>query len=317
MKYFWNIIVGTSIILAGCSGGQTKNRTGVLVSNEWLREQLITPSSLIILHVGTMEVFDSVHIQGSYFLDPYDFTVTAGDLRNELPGVSVLGELLRSLGISSDSRILLYYENAEMISRTARVFMTLDYAGLGDQTFVLNGGLQGWTDEDGAVTEGRSGQRPMDGNATDVAVGEIELGDTREVIIRAKELNLLRWSPDYVVVDSRSQDEYYGEFDSTGLNATGGHIEGAHFMDYKTTLSDTIPYRFMEDAVLLKEFKKAQMNRSTTAVYYCGSGVRASVNYMVARHLGFPALVYDGSYQEWEELDLPITSPALDPSEND
>ena len=66
-----------------------------------------------------------------------------------------------------------------------------------------------------------------------------------------------------------------------------------------------------------KEAEEAGMDRNKTAVFYCGSGMRASVNYLVARHLGYPALLYDGSYQEWERLDLPLTSPVIDPSNRD
>ena len=66
-----------------------------------------------------------------------------------------------------------------------------------------------------------------------------------------------------------------------------------------------------------EEFEKVGMDPDKTTVYYCGSGIRASVSYLIARHLGFPALLYDGSYQEWEKLALPLTSPVIAPAEND
>jgi len=317
MKFIRKYIQVGVILLAGCSLNQNNSGEGILVSNEWLKHQL-NSSTLVILHVGTQELFDSIHIQGSRYIDPYDFTVTKNDLRNELPEVSVISDLLRSVGVTQDSRILLYYEDEDMISRTARVFMTLDYADLGDRTFVLNGGLRGWTAEDGMVeermTEGDDGLRPV---TEEVTEGDIEIRDSLEVIMKVEDLKRLRWDPEHVIVDSRSLDEYYGELDSTGLISTDGHIEGAYSMDYKRMIFDTIPYKFRENAELLKEFRKAGMDPSTTAVYYCGSGTRASVNYLIARHLGYPALVYDGSLQEWEELELPVTSPAIDPLVND
>ena len=280
----------------------------MLVSTDWLQDQLNDPS-IVILHAGTREVFDSVHIPGARHIDPSEFALTTDSLRNEIPEMRFIEGLLRSVGVNTDSRIVLYYEDEDLISRTARVFMTLDYAGLGDRTSVLNGGLPAWLEEE-RVVKGVTGM-------TVVTEGDLKLGDSREVIIGAYELDRQRLNPDFVVIDVRSREEYYGEIDSTGQHATGGHIEGAYFMSYKTVLSDSTPHMFRDDDELQKEFEKVGMDPNKTAVYYCGSGVRASVSYLVSRHLGFPTLLYDGSYQEWEKLDLTLTSPVIDPSDND
>ncbi len=305
-----------ALFLLGCSSGLQKE-AGILVTANWLQDRIDVPG-MLLLHVGTEEMYDSIHIPGAHFLDPYGFTVEDEDNRNELPTVDSIGKLLQGVGIGPDSRIVLYYEDEDMITRTARVFMTLDYVGLGDRTHVLNGGLTGWMEaalpHDGGLrpVTGDVGHRPVtsDGGLRPVT------SDIREVVMLAHDLNQERWNPEYVVIDCRSSEEYYGEVDSTGQDASGGHIEGAYFMSYGNLLSETDPHIFLEDDALRKEFEKAGMNRAKTAVYYCRSGVRASVNYMVARHLGYPALLYDGSIQEWESLALPMTSPVINPDEN-
>ncbi len=319
LKLLRKYVLIVAIISTGCTIINRNVGSGILVSDDWLQEQL-ADSSMVILHVGTREGFDSVHIPGSRPIDPYDFTSSTHDLRNELPEMSVIFELLKSVGVNMDSRIVLYYEDEEAISRTARVFMTLDYAGIGDRTFVLNGGLPGWIEEDREVTgTGVQEVSAMTGvsNVTGLAMGDLEPGIPREVLVRAHELNQLRGDSKYVIVDTRSQDEYDGKPDKDGLYPTGGHIEGAYIMDYKTLLSDSSPFRFRDDAQLLMEFEKAHVHPNITAVYYCGSGMRASVSYLVARHLGYPALLYDGSYQDWEMLGLPLTSPVIDLPDND
>ena len=41
-------------------------------------------------------------------------------------------------------------------------------------------------------------------------------------------------------------------------------------------------------------------------VSYCMVGMRASVIYFVARHLGFDAKMYDGSIVDWGQRKLPV-----------
>lgn len=302
MNLIRNYLILFAFILAGCSGTILDEETGILVSADWLQEQLNTPS-IDILHAGTREGFDTLHIPGARLIDPYDFLVSTDSLRNEIPPLDTIVALLRAAGVHDNSRILLYYENDRFITRTARVFVTLDYAGYGDRTSVLNGGLPGWMEEDRITTD----------IPKEELEGDLESGESREVIIRAHQLDQQRWNPEYVIVDVRSAEEYYGEIDSTGLNSSGGHIEGAFFLSYESNLSESNPHMFKEEDQLIAQFDKVGMDPEKTTVYYCGSGIRASVGYLVARHLGYPVRLYDGSYQEWEELGLPLTSPVIEP----
>ncbi len=42
-------------------------------------------------------------------------------------------------------------------------------------------------------------------------------------------------------------------------------------------------------------------------VAYCMVGMRASVVYFVARHLGYDVRLYDGSIVDWSRKNLPVT----------
>lgn len=292
------------VLFAGCSSIDNQMDEGLIVSTEWLHEHM-NDQGLVILHVGTREVYDSIHIVGSQFIDPYAFTIGTENLRNELPELDSVIALLASSGVNQNSKIVLYYESEDLITRTARVYLTLDFAGWGERTHVLNGGLPDWK-EKGLSTSSFSdrSQAPSLGNPG---------GEEKVVTIASDDLNLYRWNPGYVIIDARSSDEYYGEIDSTEMKGVRGHVEGAYYLDYHLLLSDEKTHMIRSDEELQKEFVKAGMDYKKTAVFYCGSGVRASLNYLVARHLGYSALLYDGSIEEWELLELPQTSPVMDP----
>lgn len=306
MIYYGRSLFLLLILLSSCSITDNQDNIGIIVSKEWLQTELDHPS-LVLLHVGTEEVYDSIHIPGSLFIDPYEFTVSSGGLRNQLPELDTVLSLLGSVGVDKESRIVLYSESEDLRNRTARVFLTLDYAGFGDQCHILNGGLEVWYETDTVSYQ-------VTNKVTNKVTGDKEVTGDKKVIILADELNQQRWNQEYVIVDVRSEEEYFGEIDSAEQVGTGGHIEGAYFMDYHFLLSESNPQLFKKDEELLKEFKKAGMDSDKTTVFYCGSGIRASLAYLAARHLNFPVRLYDGSIEDWESQDLPQTSPVITPT---
>ena len=300
------LLLITAFLAAGCDGIQKSEEQAILVSTDWLQSQLNNPKS-IVLHIGSEELFDSIHIPGARLLLPGDFTVSNDSVRNELPPLDTIVNLLRRSGVNNDSRIVLCYEKDSLISRTARAYVTMVHAGLADRTLVLNGGLPAWLEEEREATN----------RVDQISLGKLEAMVPVEVIMSTEDLEMNRWSPDVVVVDVRTEEEYHGTPATNEEEADGGHIEGAYFLPYQTSLREDSSHLFRSDAELEKLFLDAGMDRSRTNVVYCGSGIRASVSFLLARQLGFPVLLYDGSYQEWVRLDLPLTGPVELPGENE
>ena len=288
--------------ITGCSEVAETGTHGILVSTDWLQDHLYD-SDLVVLHSGTAELFDSLHIPGARLITPASFTVGTDSLRNELPPTDSIEALLRSVGVNKETRIVLCHETSRLLTRTARVFVTLDHAGLGEQTFLLNGGFPAWQEE----------KRETTNDAPEFSYGNLDLPDSKEVVIRASELDRQRWSEEIVVIDTRSDEEYYGTPGTEEAPAKGGHIKGAYFLPYQSNLMEDRAYFFRSAPELKKIFQKAGMDPKKKTVVYCGSGIRASVNYVAARHLGYPVLLYDGSYEDWAGLDLPLTGPVAIP----
>lgn len=311
MYYLWKCLFIPAafllaFILTDCSGEKESGKPGVLVSTGWLQDHLNDPN-VVILHSGSAELFDSLHIPGARLIIPANFTVFSNSLRNEMPTADSIVELLRRVGVNNDSKIVLYYENSRLLSRTARVYVALDHIGLGERTFLLNGGLPAWQEEERESTD----------VSPDISFGNLDVTDSKVVVITAAELDRLRWDPDFVVIDTRSDEEYYGTPETEEYYSDGGHIEGAYFLPYQDLLSDNRSYLFKSDAELKELYRNTGMEPDKVTVVYCGSGIRASVSYLAALHLGYQALLYDGSYEEWNELDKPLTGPVTLPEKTE
>ena len=134
MKKLIGLII--AVLIFGCSGNNQFKEHNKLVSTDWLQYHL-NDTSLALIYIGRKFTFDSVHIPESQYFQVRDILASTDSLRNELPEISKIDSLLESVGINDHSLIVLYYENDYMIPVTARLFFTLDYAGLGSRTYVL------------------------------------------------------------------------------------------------------------------------------------------------------------------------------------
>ena len=116
-------------------------RDMMLVSTEWLAEHLNDPG-LVVLHVGAPATY-AQHIPGARHVTLADISMSseAGGTLEMLPEAE-LRLHLAGLGIGDRSRIVVYY--AEAVQSATRVVFTLDAAGLGGQTSLLDGGFAAW-----------------------------------------------------------------------------------------------------------------------------------------------------------------------------
>lgn len=311
MYYLWKcLFMPASFLLAfmlmSCSGDKESEIPGILVNTEWLQEHLNDPN-LVLLHSGSADFYDTLHIPGARLIIPARFTVNSNSNRNEMPHSDSLVEELRKVGVDNDSKIILYHEKISLLNRTARVFVALDHLGLGEQTLVLDGGMSAWLEDGYKTTD----------ELTDFSRGNVEAQDSKELVISAADLDPERWNDHVVLIDARSAEEYYGSLGSVEEPSEGGHIEGAYSLSYLDLTTDDSPYLFRSDAELKELFREAGMDPGKVTLIYCNSGIKGSLNYLAARHLAYPALLYDGSFEEWEELDLPATRPVVIPDKNE
>jgi thiosulfate/3-mercaptopyruvate sulfurtransferase len=271
----------------------------LLVTTAWLADHL-RDKGLIIFHVGdqrTREVYDAGHIPGAQYLAPLSELSTPraeGTLNLELPSVATLDSVLEAKGVSDDSRIVLYFAK-EYFSPTSRAFFTLEYLGLGGRVSILDGGLEAWQAEG----------RPLATELPVITAGRLTPHPRAELLADATFVKAHLEDKAVRIVDARDTSFYNGRDTRQGRN---GHIPGAASLPFGKMVDSS--GKFLSPTLLKAEFARAGVQDGQTVVTYCHIGQQASLVWFAARYLGFPARLYDGSFQDWAaRTDLPVENP--------
>jgi thiosulfate/3-mercaptopyruvate sulfurtransferase len=273
-------------------------KESMLVTTEWLLDHLDDPS-IIILHIGKKDEFDETHIPGARLFPIRDiFLPPSENLNHEIPPIEQLNEVVRSIGIRDDSRIILYYSEDWMTVAT-RAYLTFDYIGLGEQTSILDGGLAQWIEED----------RPRKDNVLEPFKSEITLQINEEALVDVNWVKDNLRNPDVVLIDGRPEEFYDGSEKEDHI-AKFGHITGAVSIPFPEITTEDSPYKFKDKKELEKLFLESGVKQASTVVVYCNTGVWATLVYFTAKYLGYQTHFYDGSFEEWTKDDtLPVTEP--------
>ena len=283
-------------------------REGPFVTSQWLASHL-TDANLVLLYVGTDSVYQLSHIPGSQFVRgrsfaaPLDTTAMAmmhdparrampHPLTLELPATARLDSALAQVGITSRSTVVITYE--DWFTPSARLLLTLEYAGLKGHAFMLDRSVSLWKAEGHAVTTA----------VPTVARGDYHSVAHPDVVVDAGFVAAHLKAPKVRIIDARDP-EFYNGTQQSEMNPRGGHIAGAHSIPY-VTLSDSAGH-ILPDAELRRIFSAAGVSPGDTVVSYCHIGQQGSLVWAVARELGFTARLYDGSFEDGSiRSDLPV-----------
>jgi thiosulfate/3-mercaptopyruvate sulfurtransferase len=264
-------------------------RAGLLVGPASLAEKLGDPS-IVVLHVGTARDYAEGHIPGARLVTLSDISVTGErGLRLELPPLAQLREAFGRLGVSDNSRVVVY-AGTESVQSATRVWFTLDYMGMGARASLLDGGLRRWRAEGRAI----STDAPPP-----AAPGKLTTPNHPEKVVDAEWLRAHLRDPGVLVVDARLP-QFYSGADAGGM-PRAGHIPGARSVPFNTAFDEQ---GHLKPASALAE---ALGGSGKTVISYCHIGQQATVLYFVARTLGLDVRLYDGSFQDWSSRpELPI-----------
>lgn len=286
--------------LAACclsTPAAAQSGSALLITPRELNAQLRDPN-LVLLHLGPADDYNARHIAGSQHIDMQDVAAprTEGSLSLELPEPTELRQRLEKFGISDNSRIVVTF-GQEWISPATRIIWTLQAAGLGDRTRLLDGGVAEWV---------RAGF-PVTSEPTPAPrAGRLTLAGDRSIRVDHAFVQAHAPGPGLRLIDARVPMFYDGPGmdDGRGMHHDAGHIPGAKNIPFNSLWSDSGRYLPVEE--LRNRFAAAGVQPGDTITAYCHVGQQATAVLFAARLLGHPIRLYDGSMDDWERRKLPL-----------
>lgn len=225
------------------------------------------------------------HIPGARFLDLGHFADPASTVGRTLPGPTHAATRFGTLGISPDSRVILYDDSD--VKTSARAWFILRGYGI-EAVAILDGGLAKWRAEGRLLEQGE----------TKASKGEFPPSDFTAAVRRKRDMLANVVSGAEQVIDARDAVRFTGATRDTVHDLPGGHIPGARNLWF----GDLFHHdgTFKSEAGMRAAFGKAGVDLGKPIVTTCGSGITASVLLYALHRLGVEdAALYDGSWSEW------------------
>jgi len=288
-----------ALSLAPAAARAETPRDSMLVSTAWLAQHL-KDSKLVLLHVGEESEYPAQHIPGARYLSLHAISADdkgPGALSLEMSSPERLRAQLEAIGISDDSRIIVYGAK-DWISPPARGIFTFLYAGL-ENVSMLDGGLEAWKKDGREVTA----------SIPPATKGKLSPLRMKPMLADAAFVQSHANAPGFVVIDARDASFYDGVQEGGRMeHHMPGHIPGSKSLPFGQVNGDDL--KLKPAAELDAIFVKAGVRPGDTVIGYCHVGQQATAMLFAARSLGHPILLYDGSYEDWARRGLPIDNPA-------
>ena len=298
MKKIILITSAIAIILA-CSSESSEtsfddrgySSTEKLVSAEWLEENI---NNVKIIDVRKKEDYDLGHIPGAVRLTPNEVFQweDSNGVKGMLPSSDHIAIALSSVGINEDDTVIFYDGNSNLWA--SRGLWALEVYGHEDSR-LLDGSWNYWSENSFPTTSESVSVEKSDykfsGNVNSSLIAGFE------EILEAVD------DPSKIVCDTRSPDEYIGK----DVRADrGGHIPGSENVNWVNAVDESGRFLSAQNLQTIYESKGIKTDK---AVYtLCQTAVRATHTWFVLQELlGYDNVkVYDGSWIEWGNSDLPI-----------
>ena len=196
------------------------------------------------------------------------------------------------------SRVVIYASD-EYWSPTTRIVLTFDYAGLQNVSY-LDGGLKGWTAAGNPVSR----ETPLAKKGTLLPL------KLRPIVVDAAFVQAHEHAAGFAIVDARNTEFYDGTKGGgqRGQTKKFGHIPGALSAPFDAFA--TGDGQLKPAAEIAAIFDKAGVKPGDTIIGYCHVGQQATAMLFAARTLGHDVLLYDGSFEDWNNRGLPLENPS-------
>ena len=280
-----------------------------LISATTLNSMMAGQASIQLIDVGTDEKqYAQRHIPNAQFVHWIDDIIDPkSSERYNLAASAQMQHLLQRLGISNDDHIVLYDSFSSRLA--TRFYWSLKVYNH-RKVSVLDGGLPGWVDQGGALSNKSKSQA-----TSDYQINQTNEAMSVDMAFVEKSLH----DPNVALIDGRPMEQYSGEepgkvFHTGKAHKLRGHIPGAVNVFWKDNFN--ADGTFKSKAELLALYKQVGISTGApnTIVTYCNEGLHAAPPWFVLRELlgAKDVRVYDDSMSEWANSDRPMEqSPSV------
>lgn len=288
------LILVVTLLISCRNSEQLNSKVAEYASTESLTEVedvLNSGAGWKLIDLRKPEEFGQGHIPGAQNVWRTDITDTTFPYGGMMPTQHQMEELLSELGLTPTDTILIYDEKAECDA--ARLWWILKFYGH-QNIKLLNGGLAAW----------KSSGNHLVTNVTPAVVSNYEFKTEPDSSLLAVYESVQEiQNSKFVLLDTRGEKEYTGEFHKTGA-AFPGHINGAVNLDWAMTVDYDGTQKFLPTDMLKARFAEIGVSGSEPVITYCHSGVRsAHTLFVLTELLGYSNIKnYDGSWIEWSHL---------------
>lgn len=250
---------------------------------------------IFLFDISKSEVYEESHIEGAIHVTRTDIRDEEGQFHGQIAEKDQIEKLLRKYGILASDEVVVYDHKGGCDA--ARFWFVLKCYGF-DKIQVFNGGMENWGSREAQFKSGKS-----------YPESELQLTDERTQYIAGKdEVVKAIDSDEYVIVDTRSHEEFIGEMIKTPA-PKGGRIPGAVHLDWGNLVDFENQRKIKSTKDLRYELEQRGVTSDKSIIVYCHSGTRSSHTFMLLSEvLKYPEVKnYDGSWIEWsQDESLPV-----------
>ena len=268
-----------------------------LVTTDWLESNLekvkIIDCSWHMPNVkrNPYEEYLQGHIPGAIFFDLDKNSDLNTDLPHMLPDQITWSNIISSLGISNNDRIVIY-DDSDVFS-SCRCWYNFIYFGHDPNLVnVLDGGLNKWREEKKIIINDK----------TKITKSEYKSQENKKLVKNKNQIDANINKNEFVVIDARSKERFDGTVPDPRKNVRSGSIPNSLCLPYKEIINENNTFKNITE--ISKKFDQIINPNNNNRVFSCGSGVTACVlalAYSLVNNKYSPT-IYDGSWVEYGKI---------------
>lgn len=258
-----------------------------VVSTDWLAGNDKDPK-MVIVDIRKIEDYKAGHVPKAVNIIYNTWAITEGKLRNQVPPIDDLADIMNSAGITADSKVVIVGNTDIPPNRSniTRVAWTLEYAGV-ENVAVLDGGWEKWIAE----------KKPVSTDSVKPQASNFQLKIHKNMQVTKDGVKAAIGKE--IIVDAREPDFYEGK-KKLDFVARAGRIKGAVNLPSMAAYNPNGTLKGKKElANMAAKAVGGDLNKNI--IVYCDTGRLASVwAYLLRDVLGYKNVrMYDGSLEEW------------------